>query len=307
MTSSSDFALKPQPRAFSRRGWVVLGVVVLAALALLALILRFYDAEGGIRVTGGVGAAEQAGLIATIEPRSVDPRLGEATVVLSFAWQAPAIGEDDTMLANTRITVITSQGVQQGTYDSGDPVGQVEVTLGLDGEEAAYPFDSHSGLMAISAESFVVADDGTETVTGSVPIGLLADGGVSGWNTAMDLGSGLAPDQLATVTYDRSFSTQVFAMLLLVLSIIIALCAIVAGVLVGTNRRRVEATMLSWVAALLFALPLLRNYMPGSPPVGAAIDVYVYLWVIVVAVAALILFVYGWSMQGRAALRDVRG
>lgn len=291
----------------SRRGWQVLGAVVLAGLALLALILRFYDAEGGIRATGGVGPAEQAGLIATIEPRSVDPRLGEATVLLSFAWLAPSTGEDDTMLANTRITVITSQGVQQATYASGDPVGQVEARLGIDGEEAAYPFDSHAGLMAISAESFVVADDGTETVTGSVPIGLLADGGVSGWNTAMELTSGLAPEPLASVTYTRSFSTQFFAVLLLVLSIIIALRAIVAGVLVGTNRRRVEATMLSWVAALLFALPLLRNYMPGSPSVGAAIDIYVYLWVIVVAVVALILFVYGWSVQGRAALEDVRG
>jgi hypothetical protein len=159
-------------------------------------------------------------------------------------------------------------------------------------------------VMAVSAESFVVAPDGTETVTGDIPIGLRATGGASGWNTAMDLGQGVAPDQVASITYTRSFSTQVFAILLLALAVIVALCAIVAGVLVGTNRRRIEATMLSWVAALLFAL---RNYMPNSPPIGAAIDIYVFLWVIVVAVAALILFVYGWSMQNRAALADVRG
>ena len=56
-----------------------------------------------------------------------------------------------------------------------------------------------------------------------------------------------------------------------------------------TRRRAAEVGLLSWTAALLFALPLLRTYMPNSPPIGASIDVYVYLWVMVAAVAAAVL------------------
>ena len=60
--------------------------------------------------------------------------------------------------------------------------------------------------------------------------------------------------------------------------------------------------MLSWAAALLFALPLLRNYLPNAPPVGASIDIYVYLWVIVAAVTGLVMLVVAWIRQKRAEL-----
>ena len=55
-------------------------------------------------------------------------------------------------------------------------------------------------------------------------------------------------------------------------------------------------------AALLFALPLLRNYLPNAPPVGASIDIYVYLWVIVAAVTGLVMLVVAWIRQKRAEL-----
>jgi hypothetical protein len=61
---------------------------------------------------------------------------------------------------------------------------------------------------------------------------------------------------------------------------------------------------LGWTASLLFALPLLRTYLPNSPPVGAAIDVYLYLWVIVAAVAASVIVVLAWVTQTRRVLRD---
>ena len=93
-----------------------------------------------------------------------------------------------------------------------------------------------------------------------------------------------------------------FAVLLLSLSIAVALMSIIVGVLVSTNRRRMEATMLSWGAALLFALPLLRNYLPNAPPIGASIDIYVYLWVIAAAVAGLLMQVVAWARQQRADL-----
>jgi hypothetical protein len=108
---------------------------------------------------------------------------------------------------------------------------------------------------------------------------------------------------LSTITFSRAFSTQVFALLILCLVVVLSVLALIVGLLVQTNRRRAEATLMSWAAALLFALPLLRNYMPNAPPIGAAIDVYVYLWVIVMAVLALVLIVLAWIRQRGAELR----
>ena len=64
-----------------------------------------------------------------------------------------------------------------------------------------------------------------------------------------------------------------------------------------SNRRKAEVALLSWSAALLFALPLLRTYLPGAPPIGAAIDIYIYLWVIVIAVISAMLSVIAWVRQ----------
>ena len=65
-----------------------------------------------------------------------------------------------------------------------------------------------------------------------------------------------------------------------------------------------EAALLGWSAALLFALPLLRTYLPNSPPIGAAIDVFIYLWVIVAAVLACVFLLCAWIGQSRDSLRQ---
>jgi hypothetical protein len=303
MAKNSDYALNPVPREITRRGWGLLAIVAAVALGILAFVLYFYDAEGGSRVNGGVGTTSASGLIATLDPQAVDPGSGKATIHLVFTPQGAGLVDDKgRMVANARVVVVSSLGVQEAKFMAGDPVGQFDAVIGIDGEEANYPFDVHTGFLDISAETFVVDPDGSEVSGDEVAIGVQGLGGVNGWDTTMDLDSGMSTTPFAVVTFHRAFSTQVFALLLLGLSVILALCSVVAGVLVGSNRRRLEVTMLSWAAALLFALPLLRNYLPNAPPVGASIDIYVYLWVIVAAVTGLVMLVVAWIRQKRAEL-----
>lgn len=303
MAKNSDYVLNPVPRQITARGWGLLAAVVAVALGILAFVLYFYDAEGGSRVNGGVGATSEPGLIATLDPQAVDPGTGKATVHLAFSPQGGGlVDENGRMIANTRIVVISSLGVQEAKFMAGDAVGQFDAVIGIDGEQANYPFDVHTGFLDLSAETFEVNPDGSEVTVEEVAIGVQGLGGVNGWDTTMDLDPGMSGAPLSVVTFHRAFSTQVFALLLLGLSIILALCSVIAGVLVGTNRRRLEVTMLSWAAALLFALPLLRNYLPNAPPVGASIDIYVYLWVIVAAVTGLVMLVVAWIRQKRAEL-----
>ncbi len=42
--------------------------------------------------------------------------------------------------------------------------------------------------------------------------------------------------------------------------------------------KRIEATIFSWLGAMLFAFPALRSAVPGAPPIGAAIDYFAFFW-----------------------------
>lgn len=42
-----------------------------------------------------------------------------------------------------------------------------------------------------------------------------------------------------------------------------------------------------------------RSFMPNSLPIGGAIDIYVFLWVMVGAVCAAVLVILGWIEKGR--------
>jgi hypothetical protein len=189
-------------------------------------------------------------------------------------------------------------------YLAGDSVGRVEGTVGVDGEIAAYPFDSYGGTVLISADTYGKGTDGSLTSTGVLPVGLQGTGGINGWDTGLQLEPGMVDGAFGSFELNRAFSTQVFALLILTMVTVLAVIALWVSLLVITNRRRVEAALLGWTASLLFALPLLRTYLPNSPPVGAAIDVYLYLWVIVAAVAASVIVVVAWISQTRRVLRN---
>jgi hypothetical protein len=295
----------PQPRRVSRRGWVTIAVVAAVIAVAYAFVLQNYDTEGGLQVNGGVGTSASSGILVTIEPLSLDTVKGQLSVQYTFMAQGTDLTDDKNHLkANVRLFIQTLDGVQEVKYLAGDSVGRVEGTVGVDGEIAAYPFDSYGGTVLISADTYGKGTDGSLTSTGVLPVGLQGTGGINGWDTGLQLEPGMVDGAFGSFELNRAFSTQVFALLILTMVAVLAVIALWVSLLVITNRRRVEAALLGWTASLLFALPLLRTYLPNSPPVGAAIDVYLYLWVIVAAVAASVIVVVAWISQTRRVLRN---
>ena len=295
----------PQPRRVSRRGWVTIAVVAAVIAVAYAFVLQNYDTEGGLQVNGGAGTSASSGILVTIEPLSLDTVKDQLSVQYTFMAQGTDLTDDkDHLKANVRLFIQTLDGVQEVKYLAGDSVGRVEGTVGVDGEIAAYPFDSYGGTVLISADTYGKDTDGSLTSTGVLPVGLQGTGGINGWDTGLQLEPGMVDGAFGSFELNRAFSTQVFALLILTMVTVLAVIALWVSLLVITNRRRVEAALLGWTASLLFALPLLRTYLPNSPPVGAAIDVYLYLWVIVAAVAASVIVVVAWISQTRRVLRN---
>lgn len=282
----------------TKRGWLaVLVAAVLVAVA-FGLVTVFYSAEGGVSSEGGLGSTGGSGIIVSISPESVDATKGLATFHMSFAAQGGTlVDSDDRLTQDVRITISSSGGSDEVRYPAGTSLGGYEAQVDVEGEQAAYPFDNYSGFAIVEADTFERGSGGDIVSSGTIPVGLQASGGVNGWDTGLSMSDGLVPQAYASVSFGRAFSTQVFALLIIAMAGILAVLALIVGLLAFNGRRPAEVALLGWTASLLFALPLLRNYMPNAPPFGAAIDVYAYLWFIVMAVAAAVLVIAAWMIQ----------
>jgi hypothetical protein len=57
-------------------------------------------------------------------------------------------------------------------------------------------------------------------------------------------------------------------------------------------------TLVGALGAIVFALPAMRNALPGAPPIGVRADVLVFFWAELGAVIALCLFIAAWVRRG---------
>ena len=73
-------------------------------------------------------------------------------------------------------------------------------------------------------------------------------------------------DVQLTATVTRSGAFALFALCAYGAMLVLGCCALAVGVLTFTDVRRPEATLIGALAAITFALPVLRNALPGSPP-----------------------------------------
>ncbi|GAA0993931.1 DUF4436 family protein [Subtercola frigoramans] len=106
------------------------------------------------------------------------------------------------------------------------------------------------------------------------------------------------------ITARRSASIVAFGIVLLVLMAVLPVLVLFLALRANTGRRKVEATLTSWIGAMLFAIIPLRTFLPGSPPVGSWIDYLVVLWVIVGLVTGLAIYVLAIDRWGTRRASD---
>ena len=294
-----ELSASERMRAGGRRR-VIVGAVVAVVVALAYwLVVSAYSTEGLLVATGAVDDTDAIGLSVRVEPINLDPKLNQATIHLTFMDNDGSLTDNDgRLLQNTRVLIESGTDTDELRFAAGSVPGQTDVTVWLDGELATYPFDSYSGALSVLADTYERNADGTFTSTGPVFTAMNAHGGVNGWDTTVDITMTPASAQ-AVVGFSRAFSSQIFAVMLLALAVLLALSALAVGLFVNSGRRRMETAIMSWTAALLFALPLLRNFMPNAPPIGASIDIYVYLWVMVGTVIGALLAVSAWFKHAK--------
>jgi Domain of unknown function (DUF4436) len=300
--AAPDYVDDPHPRKLSKRGWTLLLLIGAAVIAVYTLVVAFYSAEGGSTFVESDNAPA-VGISAVLEPISISPDESTASFRVTLSSDDQAIEDPDGRAAdNIRVTVSGPEGSQEIRIPQGSAFGRAELVLGISGELASYPLDTYQGIYFITADFFSRESGGINQSRESIPVSVTTRGAVNGWDSVLTVENTAAPAAIVSVSFDRAFSTKLFAFVLLTLAFLVSVIALVISLLVFSNRRKIEVALLAWTGSLLFALPILRTYLPGAPPIGAAIDIYVFLWTIVMSFVAVFFVSASWISQKGAEL-----
>ncbi len=318
--SGPDFTEDPHPRQLSKRGWTLLGITALIVIFIYWLVVAFYSSEGRSSFESSP-STDSGGISISFEPIGISPDTSNASFRMVLNTSDVDISDPDGRTVNNiRVTIIGPDGSQEIRFPEGTTAfGSAEVVLGVAGELAQYPFDSYKGTYLVTADFYDRQTDGLNETKGAIPIEITSVGAINGWFSALNVSALLnsAPRTTPELTelssgvvlgaeFSRAFSTKLFALVLLALAATVSLFALFISILVLSNRRKAESALLAWTGSLLFALPILRAYFPGDPTIGAALDIYVFLWTVVMAFIAVFFNAIAWVGQRGAELKAER-
>lgn len=259
----------------------------------LEVFLDTYGTEDASDVTPPAPGEIWLGLV----PRLLDPN--QNLVVLDVVAKLPTSElVDDIRLRRTIEIVIEPTDspalvLQQGEIN---PVRELRLRPVPAIAYFDYPFDGTR--IKIKARASAVDEDGSRT-----RLRVSMDGFESAPGFRVTFDEKAQPEQSQPIaneiaTINRSISVIVVVLLLLAAMALLAILATLVARSVILRRRKVEATMAGWFAAMMFAIIPLRTNMPGAPPIGVWIDFLVVLWVELLLMFALAVFIMSWLRYG---------
>jgi hypothetical protein len=292
---SDDASLieRPSPRRTRPvRLVVAIALVVLAYVGLLVL----YAVSGHTRGIGTDEGPPPGGVRVELKPEDIDGAAERMTVGIDLSVDSSLVDEGALTLARSVTVVIDpSAGTRQVTFPAGQIPGVNGVQIVLDGDIRNWPLDSYRIRLLVGAY------DGSPETGSVLDSTVSVDGEVQGWRIAVEPSADLTGFGFHVFDIDvrRSGDTLAFAGIMLLVLIALPLVAWFVAGWTYWGGRAVQPTLLSWMAAMLFATVPLRNFLPGSPPAGSWIDAVIVLWVIVGLVGALGVYVLAWWHQSR--------
>ncbi len=80
------------------------------------------------------------------------------------------------------------------------------------------------------------------------------------------------------LTTSLGITTIAFALFEFLIMVVVSAIAIAMSYAAIASHRQLNWSLFAWLGAMLFALPAIRNTMPGIPGVGTVTDYTVYFW-----------------------------
>ncbi|WP_180982469.1 DUF4436 family protein [Methylocella silvestris] len=275
----------------------------LALVAIFAAYMAFFAGLGLAPETSETTVAEtdaskSAPLNIYLEATQVDPVRQVISVSLDFATDVGPQGAHYPALPQRDISVHASDGayVLDIALETGKPAPTKIAQIGVKGSISAYPFDQYAGAVTIAAW------EGNKRDGEKIPLRITLSERLAAWEVDISARP-LAPGETGLgfdIRAKRPLALIYFAVLVYSVMAVIALCGLTIGVLAITGLRRLEAALTGALAAMLFAVPALRNVMPSAPPLGVRADAFVFLSAQMALMIGLALFITAWARRGPA-------
>jgi Domain of unknown function (DUF4436) len=273
---------------------LALGAVLVALTAGYIVMVRQFDVtELPLeRHFGAAGEVVPAGEV-YLEPISIDA-LNDAMQVHAYVSPSASESKNAHSASDRDLTLLVNHDntVEEIKLAAGDHIASSTFEVDLDeGSVTRYPLDAYVerlGVQLLDSKSSL-----------RLPARVTIWEGVLGYSLHTTSQPGTDPNDVQlTTTVTRSGAFALFALCAYGAMLVLGCCALAVGVLTFTDVRRPEATLIGALAAIAFALPVLRNALPGSPPLGVTADMWVFLWTELAAVLSLALLVFKWAKAG---------
>jgi hypothetical protein len=261
--------------------------LVVACVMIMTIVVLYFDSAESQR-SPAVGTPTSSGTIVTLNVVSIANTYNELVGDLVIK-PGPGLVDPGTDGLNQDLTVaVTSVTTPvRRTYSKGMLPGVFPVPLTLARDVERWPFDSYyTGPVTVTL--FTGAAQTPERVNVTFVDRL------SGWKVMVGRVNNANPVSPYVVQLQRSASTMIFAIVILLIFVAIAAVGLFVAVQTARDPRRFQSPMTTWYAAMLFAVVPLRNALPGSPAFGSWIDLTIVLWVLVALVVSMLLYIAAW-------------
>ncbi len=290
---------------------IPLFVLVLVAgfvLAYVAVVSLYAVNERETTIEGCADEPPRDAVLLALNPQAVDAagdRLIANLDVISFG---PVARADTSLLSKPLTVLLTANDGPRSIEIAADEFPSPHpLRLITDGSIERWPFDTHTVDVAFLSLQQV---DGELQRVKTLFCG---SAHVPGWTFDSEDIAGTAsftfegdPVEQLRITATRSGATIAFGLVILALMVVLPVLGLTVAILAYRGRRKVEATLMSWMAAMLFATIPLRTFLPGSPPVGSWVDYVLVLWVLAGLVVGLAIYVAAWVKWTPAAVPPER-
>jgi hypothetical protein len=280
---------------------LIIGIVFLLLFATAyALVLCAFKNEGENRAAA-LSPNEKLGndrIDASARIVTADPVKGDISVRLTFTPHGSLLSADGVTLSrDLLLDVASATGKHAYEFKKGKRMDPVEAIVEIfDGEPMEYPFDKHEAQLSFYFEPAGAAATDADK---SIPVAVQLYGSVSGLKIVADYAKEHADDHVVIdLSLSRAPTAIFFSVFIMVAmwSLTLGVVCLVFRVLAG--HRKIEIGMFSFLGALLFAFPALRNSQPGTPPIGTYSDFLAFFWAEVLIALSLLSVVLTWLIRG---------
>lgn len=292
----------------SKKPLIVAVVLLVLFAAAYIFVLTKYNSEGENRAAWLEPETEKAApnrIDVSGRIVSADPMKGDVMVRFEFKPQGSLLSADKITLArDLDLYVASATGKNIHEFKKGKRMGPVEAVFEMyEGEPMDYPFDEHTAQLEFFFEGKGGEGGGTEPI----PVTVALRGSVAGLSISPEHATkdesehakeSTPEHPVIALEIERATTARFFSIF-----IMIAMWALTCGVIflvyrVFAGHRKIEISMFSFLGALLFAFPALRNAQPGTPPIGTFSDFVAFFWAEVIIALSLLSVVLCWLVRG---------